>query len=192
MITKGIIKTIDYNNNSCKVRIPLYETPVSTEEAVFPAVFLNQPGMYNGYNEGDIVFVGFENDSIDEPIILGKLYLGASKEEAVSKKGGFTATNLHITEKAILPLDTQLAFDDSSKKEAKVKNGLSSYKSLIDIINSLQKNETFQGEIKKTNSETISSIKIEYLSQPIAENEPSPENNNWQTVIPDYKDRYAI
>lgn len=192
MITKGIIKTIDYNNNSCKVRIPLYETPVSAEEAVFPAVFLNRPGMYNGYNEGDIVFVGFENDSIDEPIILGKLYLGASKEEAVSKKGGFTAANLHITEKAILPLDTQLAFDDSSKKEAKVKNGLSSYKSLIDIINSLQKNETFQGEIKKTNSETISSIKIEYLSQPITENEPSPENNNWQTVIPDYKDRYAI
>ena len=116
MITKGIIKTIDYSNNSCKVRIPLFETANTSDEVILPAIFLTQPGIYNGYNEGDIVFVGFEGSGLDCSIVLGKLFLGASKESENSKKGSIEASNLVVDSTATLPLTTKLTFKDTSKR----------------------------------------------------------------------------
>ena len=73
MIVKGLIKTIDFTDNSCTVRLPLFETAASQGEVVLPATILIQPGMYNGYAEGDVVFVDFENDTLSRPIVIGKL-----------------------------------------------------------------------------------------------------------------------
>jgi len=60
MITKGIIKSIDYNGNTCIVRIPIFESSATDTETTFEAIFSITPGMYNGYLENDVVLVSFE------------------------------------------------------------------------------------------------------------------------------------
>lgn len=55
MITEGIIKTIDYNGNSCTVRIPLYETVQNLGEVVLPGKIAILPGIFNGYKPDDMV-----------------------------------------------------------------------------------------------------------------------------------------
>lgn len=190
MITKGILKTIDYNNNSCTVRLPLFEGAGNSTEVVLSAVFLNQPGSYNGYNEGDIVFVDFENDKLNNPIVLGKLYLGAEKENSAVKKGGLTVANLNVTTGATLPLDTKLVFEDPTST-VPVSNGLTTYKSLIDIIKGLYKNETSITDVAKQNADAVASIKVEYLSCKIDAPAPTADAA-WGIAIPAYKDGYNI
>ena len=96
MIVKGLIKTINFSDNSCTVRLPIFETAASQGEVILKAVMLTQPGLYNGYSEGDIVFVDFENDKLNQPIILGKLYLGAAKEEASPVHSSLAVSNLTV------------------------------------------------------------------------------------------------
>jgi len=88
MITKGIIKSIDFKTNTCIVRIPLYEANTNEEEILIKATFSIQPGVYNGYKEDDVVYIDFEQDLIDSPIILGKLFLGGAKEAADPRSAG--------------------------------------------------------------------------------------------------------
>jgi hypothetical protein len=54
MITKGIIKSIDYNGNTCTVRVPFFET-ANNDEIISTAPISNTPGSYNGYKVDDIV-----------------------------------------------------------------------------------------------------------------------------------------
>ena len=44
------------------------------------------PGIYNSYKTGDIVFIGFEENKMELPVILGKLFVSAS-DEAGSYRG---------------------------------------------------------------------------------------------------------
>lgn len=192
MITKGILKAINYNENSCTVRIPLFETTSSTNEVVLPAIFLTQPGSYNGYSEGDVVFVDFENNSLSSPIIIGKLYLGAIKEKATSKKGGLTIADLSVTSSATLPLDTKLTFNAADETVASVEGGYNTYKSLLDIIKALYKTETSVSKTTEEALENITKIKVEYLSQLVTDPEPLKEDPNWSISMPNYKDGYNI
>ena len=80
MIQYGIIKELKPEENSAIVRIPMYETSQG-EEALFNCVLTVTPGIINGYTEGDIVTVGFENDDLDSPFVLNKLFTGISKEQ---------------------------------------------------------------------------------------------------------------
>ena len=55
MLTKGIIKSINYESNEGTVRVPLFETASQHEEFVSDAVFSIVPGIYNSYKVGDVV-----------------------------------------------------------------------------------------------------------------------------------------
>ena len=79
MIQKGIIEKLYPEENSALVRIPMYETSQG-ERALFTCIIKTLPGIINGYVEEDVVFVDFENDDLDYPVIVGKLYLGPAKE----------------------------------------------------------------------------------------------------------------
>jgi hypothetical protein len=165
MITKGILKTINYNENSCTVRLPLFEAANNKGEVVLPAIFMNQPGLFNGYNEGDIVFVDFENNKLEAPIIIGKLYLGSEKEASSNQKSGLKISSLTVDSSATLPLDTKLVFNHTSS-DVSVDKGLSSYKSIIDIIKALHNNETALDQVTDTqNNNFIQKIEVTYLSQ---------------------------
>lgn len=191
MIVKGILKTINYSDNSCTVRLPIFETVATSGEVILKAIFLNQPGNYDGYAENDVVFVDFENDQLDCPIIIGKLYCGAAKEIASTKKSGLSVANLTVATSASIPIDTKLVLDNTNTA-VPVDNGLTSYKSILDIIKALHKTEASVDTVNKQSLETISSIKVEYLSQLATAIPPIAENPNWQTATPAYKDDYAI
>lgn len=195
MIIKGILKTIDYNNNSCTVRLPLFETTSSSGEVVLPAIFMNQPGMFNGYNEGDIVFVDFENNKLEAPIIIGKLYLGSEKEASNSQKGGLKVASLTVDSNATLPLDTKLVFNHTSS-DVPVDKGLSSYKSIIDIIKAIHTTETTLEKVTDTQNSTndsfIQRIEVTYLSQLAELEAPLATHEGWSITIPASRDGYKI
>jgi hypothetical protein len=109
MIVKGILKTINYNDNTCVVRLPLFEAAGANEEVVLPAIISIQPGIFNGYKVDDVVLVSFENNNLNHPIVLGKLYLGAATENK-DARGSLNVTNLNVTSTATLPITTKLAF----------------------------------------------------------------------------------
>lgn len=137
MTTKGIIKSIDYNTNTCIVRIPLYETANNEDEVTVKATFAIQPGLFGGFKVDDVVFVVFEESEIDSPVIIGKLFLG-NANEATEARSAATLTNLVVTESAKLPLDTKIAFNGNTDTIASVDKGIDSYKSIKDIVMALQ------------------------------------------------------
>ena len=89
MIIKAIItKLPDYEDNHYMVRIPFFEDNTKTE-AEFSALLSYTPGIYGNYNIGDVVFISFENEKFNVPIILGKLYVASDLEKDGVGYGNF-------------------------------------------------------------------------------------------------------
>lgn len=191
MIVKGLIKSIDFADNSCKVRLPIFETAASSGEVVLKATILIQPGMYNGYAEGDVVFVDFENDKLSQPIVIGKLYLGAGKESEIPSHAALSVSNLNVTRSATLPIDTKLVLDDVGDT-VPVENGITSYKSITDIIKALYKAEADVDQVTHDQTEMVSKIQVEYLSQAAGLGMPSSDDPKWQFATPAYQDGFSI
>lgn len=78
MIQKGIIEKIE-DKYTVRVRIPKYDkidtdaTATKSEDLAY-GIICALPGMSITYNVGDIVLVAFENDELNNPVILGLLY----------------------------------------------------------------------------------------------------------------------
>ena len=151
MLTKAIIQSIDYTKNICRVRIPLFEKAARNVQMVEADAQLNiVPGIYNSYKTGDIVFIGFEENKIDLPVILGKLFVSTSSEES-SYRGNLSGNSLAITEMAQLPHTTIFNFDEATQNSTLYTN-LNTPKKLADSIIDLQRaqNQTqkYQSVIK--------------------------------------------
>lgn len=108
MITEGIIKTIDYNSGNCTVRIPLYETVQGLGDVILPGRLSILPGIYNGYQIGDLVWIAFEQDSARTPIVIGKI-LQSPKKESVNKGGVVQCNSFVCKNSAVIPVTTTLA-----------------------------------------------------------------------------------
>ena len=54
MVCKGIIQSIDYLENTCSVRLPIFESAGGGDMAVTTAIFSIIPGAANGYKENDV------------------------------------------------------------------------------------------------------------------------------------------
>jgi hypothetical protein len=137
VLTKAIIQSIDYTKNMCRVRIPLFENAsrnVNMIEA--DAQITIVPGIYNSYKTGDIVFIGFEENKMEAPVILGKLFVSASAE-AGSYRGNVSGNSLAITDSAQLPHSTLFNFDKISQNSTLYKD-LNTPKKLADSILNLQ------------------------------------------------------
>lgn len=137
MVTKGIIQTIDFNGNTCAVRLPYFETASINDPVVLNATLLIVPGIYNGYKPNDVVLVAFEDGQINNPVVIGKLFLGANKESAESR-GAINVTNFKADQNATIPVDTKLTYAGDDKNRAAVAKDLSTYKTIADIIKSIQ------------------------------------------------------
>lgn len=135
MITKGIIINKILNDNKYLVNIPYFSQPGlsmksklmgSTE---FEATLCYNPGTYNAYKQGDIVFIGFEDGSPDKPIILGKLYTDLIKEE------GYQLNEvLDVSKSASLPKNTTI---DEVNIDTYISN-IPIIKSIIDRLKALE------------------------------------------------------
>lgn len=91
MIQKAIIEEIIQGGYQARVRIPRYNkaasSPTATDKQdLAVATICTFPGIHPSYQIGDIVFVGFENEEINQPVILGLLYrenMGSSTSDMV-------------------------------------------------------------------------------------------------------------
>lgn len=111
MITKAIIeqKVSEYQY---RVRIPIFDR--SKNAAIHTdtnnlciATTMTLKGIYNNYQEGDVVFITFENNEFGHPIIIGHLYREALTQELTSAPI-IDARSINITENATLPIGTTI------------------------------------------------------------------------------------
>jgi hypothetical protein len=143
MVTKGIIKSIDLLGNTCTVHIPFFET-AGNDPIVETATVSNTPGSYNGYKVGDVVYVAFEDGSMNNPVIIGKLYLGVEKEKS-DPRGVVNVEESNSSKKATLPADAKLSIETSSN----VPNTMAPYSSLSSIANGLNTLNTNVGQMDR-------------------------------------------
>ncbi len=140
MLTKAIIQSIDYTKNLCKVRIPLFENASRNVDMIeADAQFNIVPGIYNSYKTGDIVFIGFEENKMELPVILGKLFVSTSAE-AASYRGSVSGNSLAITDTAQLPYSTVFNYDKIAQNSTLYKE-LNTPKKLADGILNLQRSQ---------------------------------------------------
>ena len=107
MITKGIILSKS-GLNKFIVRLPIFETADNKVDnsleniSHYECTLCYTPGIENSYQEGDVVFVGFEDNKLYKPIILGKLYLS----EDTSSRAYANLSALNVESSVNLPTNT--------------------------------------------------------------------------------------
>jgi uncharacterized protein involved in type VI secretion and phage assembly len=115
--------------------MPLFETAASTTPIEATALVNITPGIFNNIEVGDRVFVAFEENAIENPIIIGKLFRGANIEGSVRGGGGIFNT-LKVNSEAVLPATTSFTFPTSNQNEYK---NFRTLKNIADYIKWLEK-----------------------------------------------------
>lgn len=135
MITKAIIISINGAGNRCIVRMPLFETASSSSPVEAEALINITPGLFNNLAIGDVVFVSFEENALEKPIILGKLFKGATTENNIRGGMGILDT-LKVNSAATIPSST--LFEFPAKNSAEYKD-LNTPKKIADYLKWLEK-----------------------------------------------------
>lgn len=141
MITKAFIIEKQLDTNKFFIRIPIFEKPgISSNESklnstIFLATLSHEPTSFDSYNVGDCVFVGFENNDLGKPVILGKLFLNKENERSI---GALSSSSLVVKDKAVLPTDTTIG-------DTSLSNILNFFSAVNDTIN---KKDLFVDTIK--------------------------------------------
>lgn len=133
MVTKAIIQSIDRIGNTCIVRMPLFETPSSTANVEARALISITPGLYNNLQKGDIVFVAFEENAIEKPIIIGKLFISTA-QESKGKGGMALLDSLEVKTSAALPASTKFIFESNNKGTETDYTNFTSMKATADYV----------------------------------------------------------
>ena len=131
MLAKGVINSINFSSNTCKVRIPQFET-VNSDPIILDATISITPGIYNGYKENDVVWVAFENNMLEHPVVIGKLFLGTEKENE-DPRGTINCMISTTSQKANIPQDTVL----TNEVDADIPNTQVPYSNINEIANKL-------------------------------------------------------
>lgn len=114
MITKGKIVSIDGDNKLYGVRIPLLESAGISRAQVLQCTLCYDKGNINNLRIDDTVFVDFEDNKIESPVIIGSLYIGEDKATNYS-----LCQSLKVTDNAELPLNTKIG-DSVTGKDLKL------------------------------------------------------------------------
>lgn len=107
MVTKGIIEQV-ISPYKFRVRIPVYNkaksSPTSTPtDELAIAITCSPAGVISNFKVGDVVIVGFEDNMIGKPVILG--YLNNGKADSLPD---INALSLNIVTEAKLPYNTMI------------------------------------------------------------------------------------
>jgi hypothetical protein len=89
--------------------MPLFESASESSHVVAEALVSITPGLFNNLFVGDIVFVAFEENALEKPIIIGKLYRGSSNENATPGGAGILDA-LRVNSTAVIPASTLYNF----------------------------------------------------------------------------------
>jgi hypothetical protein len=136
MITKGQIKSINRAGNRCVVRLPLFETASSTAPVEIEALVSITPGLFNNLFVDDVVFIAFEENALEKPILIGKLYTGSANETNTPGGAGILDTLTVRTSGSLPATTTNFVFQGDNKDEYK---DLTTPKKIADYIKWLEK-----------------------------------------------------
>jgi hypothetical protein len=108
MLQLGQITTPTHNiplQTKINVNVFIFQQP-GDEPVIMPCNVCYQPGFNVGYQYGDIVIVGFIDDNLQYPVILGKLY----KPENIKNddKSGINLQTLSVSSSTKLSGDTEI------------------------------------------------------------------------------------
>lgn len=104
MIVKGEIVNVLSNKYRYNVHIPVFDTAGINTKSIFECGVCNEPGVTQGYKEGDIVIVGFENNSLNHPIIIGKFFTNSYADN--DNLSSIKTSTLDVKDGASLPSNT--------------------------------------------------------------------------------------
>ena len=146
MITKAVIEQI-LNKHSVRIRIPILDKvinastgiPVDNYQTASECVL---PNFCYNFNIGDIVFIDFEENNMDSPVILGYL-TNTSKQRTDG-----TLLSINVEGGSVLPADTSIG--NVTKKELSfLKDTNTNIQNSIDGINK----NTFALSVKEIGKE---------------------------------------
>lgn len=111
MLTAGVIKQININSGNFKankyiVEITLFKRPgaIDKNAYTFETNCAILPGASSAYEVGDTVYIDFMNDSLNSPVIIGKIYQGPT----VETRGALGLKKLAVESSVELPSDTTI------------------------------------------------------------------------------------
>lgn len=124
MLTRAIVVDIDYNQNKLKLNIPVLDNfKIDIEDAKKEelnwAAIMCVPGIEIDYKVGDVVIVGFEDNNLANPIVLGYLKLSGNKMESRAH-GDFK--ELTVKDYFEAPTNTQIGKTNYSEIFDKINN----------------------------------------------------------------------
>ena len=143
MITKGIVEEI-ITPYEIKVRLPLLDGIKESRQGVQTsdlsnAIISSLPNSENNVSVGDIVIVGFEDEDLGKPIILGHLY----KETVSETQLDLTLRKLSTTSSTILSEETSIG--EVTKNEIKALKNIrfniqNQLDNIVERLNTLENN----------------------------------------------------
>ncbi len=135
MVTKAIVLSVSKKGTRCVVRMPLFENASNTSPVTAEALVSITPGLFNNLFVNDVVFVAFEENALEKPIIIGKLYKGTTFEND-TKGGAGVLDTLTVRTSASIPAETTTFEFAENKNEYK---DLKTPKKMADYIKWLEK-----------------------------------------------------
>lgn len=111
MLTRAYITELDLEHSKVRVRMPWIDGIENSsgyqlyDSDLCWATIMYTPGIEINYNINDVVIVGFEDNNVGRPIVLGYLKLDGVD---LDKELHINATDLTVSSKANLPLNTNI------------------------------------------------------------------------------------
>lgn len=138
MITKAIVKGIpNVDSNKYRVYIPLLRNANDSEaDATLEATLCFLNGIYYSLAVGDVVYIDFEDNYYEKPVIIGKLY--TNKEDKNNIPTQITVKTINVLDKAQFPSNTELDGKSTSNFYKNIKDIQEDLWSLREQINELK------------------------------------------------------
>lgn len=159
MITKAYILDINPQSNKYYIHIPIFDKPGLSADnstfssALFYATLSHEPTSKESYKVGDTVFVGFENNDLNKPIIIGKLYtLG----EEPNPTGAIDVKSLTVYDMAILPANTTIG----SVNFSNISNFFTSINDKLNTINDHRHDDAYAHTSLTNNPHSVTASQV--------------------------------
>lgn len=178
MLTKAIIKeTNKIGDNKYLVYIPLFQLANQTEQdAIYEATLCTDDCINNSLKVGDVVFVDFEDNRYEKPVIQGKLFTTKENKEMTSQA---IFKTLKVNEKVDLNGDVSINGKNYSTLFRGLKNLLDSSDniSIANVVEQLSQINNNTEEIK------LNTISLDTIAEGEITNIPKTTADKYEFII---------
>lgn len=160
MITKAIIKRLyTTEDNHYIIYIPfLRKANMDEKDATLEATALCISGINNEYKVDDVVYISFEDNKINKPVILGKLFtINENKDEITTTITARTQETLELNK---LPVNTIIG-------ETNIKSLKDKIDYILGIKNLDSKDVIYNNSLEELKDLTSVKLAIDYLLEKI-------------------------